>query len=30
MKKSNRNAANHYFGQEVCDGWHLSKRDDVK
>ena len=29
MKKTDRQTADHYFWKEVCDGWHLVKRDDL-
>ena len=28
MKKVNRDTAEHYKWQEICDGWHLVHRDD--
>lgn len=30
MKKVDRQSAKHYFWQEICDGWHLMERDDLR
>ncbi len=29
MNKINRETAEHYIWKEICDGWHLVKREDL-
>lgn len=29
MKKTGKETAEHYYWKEVCDGWHLVKREDI-